>query len=384
MNVVVDALSSRIGGGQTYLRNLVAHDVPIDDVKVHVLAPSSLDLPRLGSGIQRIRVRESGVRPLGRALWIRLVLPRLLRDLGTDVLFTPGGTSWSRPLARVRTVTMFRNMLPFDDEARALYPPGYIRLRLELLRAVMLRSMSTADLVIFVSEYARRLVTARFPGRIRQTAVIPHGVGKEFHPATAGLSRPAWLPDEYIAYVSNIEPYKAQLEVIRAFALLRRDATVTEKLLLVGPPSSPHYARRLTNEVRRLRLDDAVVFTGAVPHEELPAVYGSARVVVFASRCENCPNVLLEALAAGRPLAVSNREPMPEFAGPGALYFDPLSPDDIAVQVGRLLRDPQRAATTAREAAGMAARYDWQDTAQRTWQEIHALGAGLGMPRHAP
>jgi glycosyltransferase involved in cell wall biosynthesis len=99
-------------------------------------------------------------------------------------------------------------------------------------------------------------------------------------------------------------------------------------------------------------------------------------VNVFGSLTENCPNILLEMLAAGRPCLVSDRPPMPEFAGEAVDYFDPSSPEAFAAGLRRLLADPARQAELARRGPPAVAGRTWEVAARDTWQAIQALGRG--------
>jgi len=230
--------------------------------------------------------------------------------------------------------------------------------------------MIDADLVVFVSQYAQKVITAKASGRIANSVVIPHGVGVQFK-AAAGQWRPSWLPaDDYVLYVSNFEPYKHQVSVVRAFARLREAQDGTTKLLLIGPPSSRRYTKQVLDEIDRLHLGSAVLIRESASQIELAAAYGHARVGVFASTCENCPNVLLEAMAAGRPLVVSNRAPMPEFARQAALYCDPEDPAGMAARITALFDDPGLSADLGRRAAEESQKFDWATTAERTWRAI--------------
>ena len=51
-----------------------------------------------------------------------------------------------------------------------------------------------------------------------------------------------------------------------------------------------------------------------------------ADIFVFASSCENMPNTLIEAMAAGLPIASSYRGPMIEILKDGGIYFNPENP----------------------------------------------------------
>lgn len=53
---------------------------------------------------------------------------------------------------------------------------------------------------------------------------------------------------------------------------------------------------------------------GIVSHNEMVNIYNLADIGIFASTCENFPNILIEKMAAGLPCIVSNYGPMPEIA----------------------------------------------------------------------
>ena len=374
MNIVINALSARRGGGQTYLRNLLEHGEARDGLKIFMLAPDSLDLPH-ERDIERIRVRWPTGNPVLRAVWERFFLPRLLKETNADVLFCPGGVLNTIPPEGCKTVTMFRNMIPFDPVARASYPPGPERVRNWLLERAMMKAMTRADLVIFLSNFARDIIEERAAGRIGTDMTIPHGLGRQFMvPQGEGRPRPSWLPErEYLLYVSYLAAYKHHLEVVRGFHLLKQRRGTAEALVLAGNSRSP-YGNRVRGEIERLGLQDDVLVTGDVPHQELPGAYYHAKINIFASGCENCPNILLEALGAGRPMAVSNRPPMPEFGGNAVVYFDPRSPEDFADKLVSFIDDPAHMAALSARARERSAMYDWGETALRTWNAIRNLG----------
>ena len=82
-------------------------------------------------------------------------------------------------------------------------------------------------------------------------------------------------------------------------------------------------------------------YLGSSPHDELPALYASADACVFASSCENLPNILLEGMASGLPIACSDRGPMPELLGDAAVYFNPELQSSIEEALERLLNSSE-------------------------------------------
>lgn len=373
MKIVINALSARRGGGQTYLLNVLQHLDCHNKMDIFILAPDSLQLPS-NPKIKKIRSNWPTENPLLRALWERLALPTLLRKLEADILFCPGGLVNTVAPKGCKTVTMFRNMIPFDRVQRAKYPFGLMRIRNWLLERSMLKSMINADLVIFISDFARGVIEERAKGRLNSTITIPHGLSEHFKiPADSLLSRPSWLPkEEYLLYVSIFDVYKNQLEVVRGFSLLKKRRPTPEKLVLVGYNSSK-YGQKIRSEIFRLGLHDDVILTGNIPYAELPNLYYCAKLIIFASECENCPNILLEALGAGRPLIVSDRQPMPEFGGDAVLYFDPASSDDLANKIVSIIDDYSFMKILATKARERSFYYDWRRTANLTWNAIDKL-----------
>ncbi len=380
MKVLINAFSARQGGGQTYLHNLLSFLPPENTAQVFVLAPESLLLPQTAH-ITRIRVRWPVENPFLRAIWEKTRLVPLIRKLGVDVLFCPGGTVGARAPDGCKTVTMFRNMIPFDRVQRRKYPLGYQRLRNWLLEKVLLKSMLRADLVIFISGFARKVIENRARGRLHASVTIPHGVNPHFRVGQDNKpARPAWLPpDNYLLYVSTLDFYKAQVEVLQGYALLNQRRVTREKLILAGP-ANPAYARKVRAEIGRLGLTDHVIVAGEIPYRELPGVYHHALINIFASESENCPNILLEALAAGRPIVCSNRSPMPEFGADAVLYFDPAAPHELADQLSLVIDHPALQTQLAAKAGERAGLYDWHQTARLTWQAIENLHGQHAQP----
>lgn len=373
IKVLIDALSARQGGGQTYIINLLRYVPAQSNLEVLLLAPQSLQVSA-GTSITRLPVGRWLENPFVRACWQWVVLPRYLRKYSPDVLFCPGGLISRGVSDDVKFVATFQNMLPFDEAATKKYPYGYQRFRIWLLRRLMVEGMVRADLVIFISNYARSVVETLLKGQLKKTAIIPHGVAPEFT-ANLGCSpeRPLWLPKgQYFLYVSTYDFYKAQIEVVRGFALYREKSGLEQKLVLVGPENRA-YGNRLRKEVCRLGMEDAVVLAGVIPYARLPAFYQNALVNIFASEVENCPNILMEIMASGRPAVVSSRPPMPEFGGDAVCYFDPARPEQLAEKLKEIVEDQAQMELMGNRALERSRLYDWEHSARLTWETITSL-----------
>jgi glycosyltransferase involved in cell wall biosynthesis len=370
MKIVFNALSARLGGGQTYLINLFQF-VPFDeDLDILVFAPSSLKLPD-HPRIRRVEPAWPTENPLVRALWEKWVLPGILKAENADLLFCPGGVVSTRAPADCKVATMFRNMIPFDLRVRKSLPFGLQRVRNWLLNRIMLKSMSEADLTIFISNYARGVIESLT--KVKNAVTIPHGIGSVFRTHGKSTVRPDFLPGkEYILYVSRFDVYKHHFQVVSAYGKLPKELRERFPLILVGETNLPE-AERVKALVSTLGLEDQVLLLGAIPYQELPPLYHHAYLNLFASSCENCPNILLEALASGRPMICSNVMPMPEFGADAALYFSPFDSQDIADVLTEALTKPELLKNLAVAAVAQSDKFDWEQTSKKTWSELLAL-----------
>lgn len=370
MKIVINALSARLGGGQTYLKNLLAHLPEEPDLDILVYAPSSLRLPE-GHRIRRGETAWPTENPLLRSVWEKLALPFILARERADVLFCPGGVIVSRVPEGCKTVTMFRNMMPFDREVLKRMPFGLQRIRNWLLRPLMLKSMANADLTIFISDHARNVIESMI--KVKKAVTVPHGINDAFRTHGKQLARPENVgPGPYILYVSRFDIYKHHWEVVSGYSKLPEHLRNQYRLLLAGECETPE-ANRVKALVNQLGLQEQVRILGPIPYGELPALYRNAHLVLFASSCENCPNILLEALGSGRPVLSSDVMPMPEFGGDAADYFSPFKPDEVTRSIMKVLEDLAYANQLAASAAARSGKYDWSVTADTTWKCISGL-----------
>jgi glycosyltransferase involved in cell wall biosynthesis len=105
---------------------------------------------------------------------------------------------------------------------------------------------------------------------------------------------------------------------IKAFAQFRQDHPDTA-LFIVGGAGQRSYVAALKEDVKRRGLEDAVIFYGAVPHDELPAIYSSAQLTLIPSLCgEGTSLSALESMACGTPTICTYVAGLKDLPGPHA------------------------------------------------------------------
>jgi glycosyltransferase involved in cell wall biosynthesis len=316
-----------------------------------------------------------------RVFWQRFRLTRLARAAGCHLLFAPGSYV---PGDFHPVITMSRNLLPFEWRELRRYGWSWLTLKWLLLRSAHARSFARADGLIFLTRYAQEVVSKVVPLGTARTAIIPHGIGQRFAKAPrtqASIGHYSASRPFRILYVSIIDLYKHQWRAVEAVAQLRASG-MPVVLELIGGAYPPALAR-LSEACTRLDPQGQFVhYRGVVPHRELHAHYAAADLCLFASSCENMPNILLEAMASGLPIACSNRGPMPEVLGDAGAYFDPESAADVARAVRALLLSSELRAKLAEASFSRVQAFSWRRCADETFGFLAAVAAerGRGVP----
>jgi glycosyltransferase involved in cell wall biosynthesis len=153
--------------------------------------------------------------------------------------------------------------------------------------------------------------------------------------------------ERVILGIGRFSAEKAPMDLVRAAAQLRRShPEVSFRLVLVG--DGPE-RERVTSAAAGEGLD--AIFPGQ--QREVWPYYGLADVYALPSHSEGSPNVILEAMAAGVPIAATAVGGVPEMLRDqeSALLVPARDPDALAAALGRLLTEPELAATLARNAA---------------------------------
>jgi glycosyltransferase involved in cell wall biosynthesis len=382
MRVGIDASNLRAGGGVTHLVELLRAADPSEHGFDHVIVWGGTRT--LAKIEPRDWLTKTPVTLLDRPLpyrvyWQRFKLKNVATEAGCDVMLVPGGSDASgfKPM-----VTMSRNMLPFEWKELRRYGVSWTGLKLVLLRLTQSRTFRTADGLIFLTRYAHEAVLKVIGNVAGRVVIVHHGIGDRFFQAPRGQRRPEEFTNAQpcrIIYVSIIDVYKHQWRVVEAVGRLRA-AGVPIALDLIGPPGPG--LKRLRRALDQIDPDGTFIrYRGAVPHEELHDYYRAADINVFASSCENMPNILLEGMAAGLPVACARSGPMPEVLGDAGVYFDPENSGEIASALERFIESPDMRADKALAAYRRARSFSWARCARETF---HFLAQVRRKPKAAP
>ncbi len=356
MKILINCFSALHGGGVTYLNNLIPRLATYPNVELHIYGFSKANYEKT----KIPNIRDFSFLPANKSRVIRfffekIILPIKIYITDYDILFYPGGTVSCRAHKSASIVTMSQNMLPLQENYVDMYKYSWQWFRLKLLKKRFYSGYKLADHVVFLSNHAKNMICRHNPEILHKSSIIPHGV----HSVYRQIQRRKNEHD--VLYVSDLNYYKHQVEVIKGFEKFLRVSGANCKLKLVGKMTS-QYQPLLIKTLNEVGCKDHIELLGFVNSDDLLSLYQKSKLIIFASGCENCPNILLEAMAAGKAIICSNREPMPEFLNGAGLYFDPTSPEDLAQKLLKLYPDEKLIDTLAERARDESQKYEWDSS----------------------
>jgi glycosyltransferase involved in cell wall biosynthesis len=309
-------------------------------------------------------IPAAGASAVKRTVWEQMVLPGLLKAWHADAVYTANNVGIMR--CEVPVVIAVRNLEPFffHEYADGRGP----RLRNRALHWLTLHSVRKAARVVVVSEYTRDVVSEECNGCGDKMRVIYHGRPRiaPDEEAASRVKAHLGLGGEYFLTNSKFVPYSNLHNLIEGYASAARGFPGLPRLVLAGGDASPCYKEKVRETIRRNNLGGKVLLAGLIPYASNLALMRGAKLFLFATRLEACPNTLIEAMAMQVPVACSGTPPMPEIAGNGVHYFDPLDPSDISRTILEMYAmSPEDARALVAVASQRAALYSWEETARR-------------------
>ena len=293
--------------------------------------------------------------PLKRILWEQMAQPWQLGEFDLYHALAFVAPLW---LAKPGVVTVYDLSFVHYPQALAASRRLYLRLLTALTcqraRRVIAISHSTAcDLSKSLGIPADKIDVAA-PG---YDASVYRPLPAE---QAAAFRRRKRLPERFWLFIGTLEPRKNLVTLLQAYAVL------PERLPLVLGGGKGWQYDEIFAAVERLELANDVRFPGFIPAEELPFWYNSAEVFLYPSVFEGFGLPVLEAMACGTPVIVSDASSLPEIAGDTGMR---VPPREIVAWTGALYRaltDAEWRRQAGEGGPAEVARYRWEATAQAT------------------
>lgn len=266
-------------------------------------------------------------------------------------------------------------VMTLHDLTHVHYPQTQPPARLREIERHIGRSVTQAARILVDSIYIGREVAAHFSLPAEKIIVAPLGCGTEFYPRTASQIQPTLTKlglqyGEYLLCVGTLEPRKNLPLALRAHARLPKTLRQRYPLLLVG--MAGWNTGQFSGELHTALAEGHVRMTGYLASDTLAELLAGARALVYPSCYEGFGLPVVEAMASGTPVIVSNRASLPEVAGEAGCIVD--AEDDIGLShmLQRLIEDEAAWQTHRQAGLQQAAKFTWHRCAEITAQAYHA------------
>lgn len=370
-------MHGRVSGVENYIRSLLEAMMEVDSEHTYVLFFNSRrPVPDFLPKFDGRRVKVVHTRYPGKALhllWRFFNWPKIDRLIERrcgkkiDVLFVPDPRP-SPVSASVRKVTTFHD-LSFERF------PQYFSWRSRLWHKVLYpeREVKSSDRLIAVSDFTKRELEDVYLVDFKKITVVHEAVVGDLAPVMDEVElqrvRTKYgLPSSFFLTFSTLEPRKNLENALRAFSIFQRKHPLeTYRLVMAGRQDSKMFGKVFLNE------HPDVFVCGFVEDEDKAALYTLARALVFVSKYEGFGLPVLEAMACGTPVIVSQLASMPEVVGEAALLVDPYDVEQIADAMERLTLDELHGELRERGFERVKD-FSWKKAARATLKVL--LGAG--------
>jgi glycosyltransferase involved in cell wall biosynthesis len=230
----------------------------------------------------------------------------------------------------------YKDMGQFLDEDKC-------KLQFECMDIAIKKSKS----IITVSDFTKKRISEEFPEaadrveriHIKTANRLNNDSGANDAETQSLLQKYNLRDKKYFIYISSLWPLKNHHKLLEAFVIFSKNLANAEtkdiKLLIVG-----HKTKDIVSNVaRELKIEDKVVTPGFVPKSDLKKLLSHAIAFIHPSLYEGFGIPIIEAMAAGVPIASSTAGSLPEVGGNAVLLFNPYDVNDIVSAMQKISND---------------------------------------------
>ena len=292
----------------------------------------------------------------------QIALPIELGRIRLDLLHSPDFI----PPFRGR----FRRVITVHDLTFLRYPHFLTAEGRRYYNSQIVRAVQAADHILADSHATKADLMDLLEVSADKVTVVWLAAHARFKPITDAETRRQLklmgAPSSYLLFVGTFEPRKNVAGLLSAYRALVDRNTNAPPLVISG--RSGWLFEETLAQVDRLRLRERITFLDTPSDSDLVALYNGASMVVLPSYYEGFGLPVLEAMACGTPVVISNRGSLPEIAGDVAVVVDPDDPDGLASAMDRILNDPDLQSRMRSKGPARASEFSWDRCARETLQ----------------
>jgi len=220
--------------------------------------------------------------------------------------------------------------------------------------------VKNADAVIALTEQMKGKIEEYYK---RDAFVIPNGINlgefDNLSKENLRIELRIGQDEKVIIYIGRLYPVKGVEYLIKAMNLIKNKEPNT-KLILIGDGSEKEKLREM---VKKLNLDDCVIFLPQVSNQNIPKYTVASDVFVLPSLSEGFPLTILEAMASGLPIVTTRICGLPEIIkeGENGFLVEPANPEQLAEKILFILENDESRAKISANNKESVKQYSWEN-----------------------
>jgi glycosyltransferase involved in cell wall biosynthesis len=346
-------------GVARYLYNILRYLVEIEGDDEYIVYLSKPITP-LDFSSENLDFRVLGHAP--GLSWRHLRLPLAMWRDRVDVHFSP---SYFLPLIKVCPSLVVVHDLTFK-----VHPEWFKedpRFRFDKL---FWREVKRAERIVTVSEHSKKDIASILGVEPPRVVVIPGAADDHFHPVKeeerlADVRARYGLAPDFLFTAGAIHTRRNLERLIEAVSIASRASHKELELLILGTTAPFTPPVDIEGTARLCGMEERMIHVEYVNEEDLLLLYNACGLFVYPSIYEGFGLPVIEAMACGTPVACSNVTSLPEVAGEAALYFDPLSVEEMAGAIAKAVQDEKLRDELSRAGRERASTFSWKKAAER-------------------
>jgi glycosyltransferase involved in cell wall biosynthesis len=336
MKILINGLSSKAGGGITVLSGVI-QAINLNrncDFNYLLISPDDKKFRGMvGESITLVPVSPLSRSRLGLAKFYFVDLPGVIKREKVDVILNLGDLILPVSVPQVY----------FFDWAYAVYPKGSFWGKMtipELItrrtKAYIIKRGINRCAAVFAQNYTMKHELEKCFG-VKNIVVMPTPVDYgPYRRAKANSTHDG--PVKRLIYLSNYASHK-NLEILIDVAKVIRSKQLPYRISLTIDSKLNSGSRRFLSAIREAGVSTSLDNLGAIAPSEVPNVLRSHHALLFPTLLESYGLPLIEAMAAEISIITSKLPQLEEVCGDAALYFDPISAEDIVEKIALCFRD---------------------------------------------
>ena len=302
--------------------------------------------------------------PLLWKFWYDVKIPSVLKKIKADVFISPDGFC--------SLTSKIPQCLVVHDLGFLHYPETYRKSHELFYKRYTPLYLKKAKMIATVSHFSKKDIITQYKTADEKINIVYSAVKKIFHPLNIQqkeiIKEKYTEGKEFFIYTGALQPRKNLVNLLKAFSLFKKRQHSNWKLVLAGRLAWKN--DDFLHLLKTYKYRNDIITPGYISESVLAQLTASAYAMIYPSLFEGFGVPVLEAMKSEIPVLTSANSSMQEIGEEAALYFDPLSVNDMAEKLMLIYKDEDLRNSLIQKGKQRAGEFSWQRTADLLWQCI--------------